>query len=191
MSTSRFEEAAEYAEALHAAQRRKGTDIPYFTHLIGTAEIARKHGANETEQIAALLHDAIEDQPRDGKTADEIRERFGEAVAFSIVMGCTDGIPEADGKKPLWEDRKPAYIAHLRTAPPSVLLVSASDKLYNARSIVGDFKSVGDEVFERFTASKEKTQWYYRELVKAFRDAGGPKALVDELDAVVTELERL
>jgi (p)ppGpp synthase/HD superfamily hydrolase len=183
--TSRFEEALTLALRLHAGQYRKGTSIPYATHLLSVASIALQHGANEDEAIAALLHDAVEDQGG-ARTREEIRRRFGEAVA-EIVDGCTDAevIP-----KPPWRPRKEAYIAHVRRASPSVRLVSASDKLDNSRAILADYRVLGESLWKRFHGGKEGTLWYYREMVKAFRESGA-HPLIDELDRVVTEIECL
>ncbi len=183
--TSRFEEALTYAVRLHAAQDRKGTKIPYVAHLLSVASIALTHGGNEDEAIAALLHDAVEDQGG-AATLEEIRKRFGDEVA-AIVDGCTDTdvVP-----KPPWRARKEAYIAHIHKASPSVRLVSASDKLDNARAVLGDYRIVGEALWARFKGGREGTLWYYGELVKAFREAGG-SPLVDELDRVVTEIHRL
>jgi GTP pyrophosphokinase len=183
--SERFEEALVYAARLHAEQRRKGTEIPYVAHLLGVASIALEHGADEDEAIAALLHDAIEDQGG-AATREEIRRRFGDRVV-AIVDGCTDAevVP-----KPPWRERKEAYVAHVREAPPSVRLVSASDKLHNARAILADFRASGDRLWDRFTGGRDGTLWYYRALVDAYRESG-PSRLVDELDLVVTELERL
>ena len=182
--TSRFEEALTYAIRLHAAQFRKGTKIPYAAHLLSVASIALRHGADEDEAIGALLHDAVEDQGG-APTLAEIRRRFGDAVA-DIVEGCTDTdqVP-----KPPWRARKEAYIAHVRHASPSVRLVSASDKLDNARAIYDDFCDLGEALWKRFSGGKDGTLWYYRELVKVFREAGGGP-IVDELDRVVQELHR-
>ena len=183
--TARFEEAANYAVRLHSEQFRKGTEIPYAAHLFSAASIALTHGANEDEAIGALLHDAVEDQ---GGTATlaEIRRRFGDAVA-AIVEGCTDTdvVP-----KPPWRARKEAYIAHVRKASSSVRLVSASDKLDNARAVLADYYVLGEGLWERFNGGKDGTLWYYCELVKAFREAGGG-SIVDELDRVVQELCRV
>jgi (p)ppGpp synthase/HD superfamily hydrolase len=182
--TTRFEEAAIYALRLHAKQFRKGTRIPYAAHLFSVASIALRHGADEDEAIAALLHDAVEDQGG-AATLAEIRRRFGDKVA-AIVEGCTDTdqIP-----KPPWRKRKEDYIAHVRHASPSVRLVSASDKLDNARAIFDDYCDLGEALWKRFSGGKDGTLWYYRELVKVFREAGGGP-LVDELDRVVRDLER-
>lgn len=129
--TTRFNEALVYAAQLHADQFRKGTSIPYIAHLLAVAGIALENGANEDQAIAALLHDAVEDQGGE-KTSQEIRGRFGNNVA-EIVEGCTDTdiIP-----KPPWRKRKEDYISHLKNAGRSILLVSASDKLHNARAIL-------------------------------------------------------
>ncbi|AFZ59926.1 bifunctional (p)ppGpp synthetase/guanosine-3',5'-bis(diphosphate) 3'-pyrophosphohydrolase [Anabaena cylindrica FACHB-243] len=185
MLSERFTQALTYAHELHAKQVRKGSGVPYITHLLAVASIALEYGANEDEAIAALLHDAIEDQGG-AATREEIRRRFGDNVT-AIVDGCTD----ADSTpKPPWRERKEKYIAHIHNASPSVLLVSASDKLHNARSIVKDYRMIGDAVWERFQGRKEGTLWYYRALADAF----GKKQitpLVAELERVVTELETL
>jgi GTP pyrophosphokinase len=183
--TSRFRDALVYAAELHAEQTRKASGVPYIAHLLGVASIALEHGADEDEAIAALLHDAVEDQGGQ-RTAEEIRRRFGDRVV-EIVLGCTDAdtIP-----KPPWRQRKEKYIAHVEHSSPSVWLVSGSDKLYNARSILADYRRLGDEVWSRFTGRKEGTLWYYRALVKALRDKA-PLALAEELERVVSELEGL
>ncbi len=185
MLSERFSEALTYATRLHAKQIRKGSGIPYIAHLLGVASIALEYGANEEEAIAALLHDAIEDQGGDA-TRQEIRRRFGNAVT-DIVDGCTDSetIP-----KPPWRERKEAYIAHIYSASPSVLLVSSADKLYNARSILQDYRVVGEEIWQRFTGEKIGTLWYYQSLVEAFSQVN-LTPLVAELKRVVLELEQL
>lgn len=184
--TAQFEKALTLATRLHATQTRKGTDIPYIAHLLGVASIALDHGANEDEAIAALLHDAVEDQGGE-KTLEQIRRRFGSTVA-DIVWGCsdTDEVP-----KPPWRKRKETYIAHVACASPSIQLVSASDKLHNARAILSDYRCVGDKLWVRFTGGKDGTLWYYRALVEAFRTAGTNPQLVADLDLVVSDIERL
>ena len=184
--SSRFTEALTYATELHADQTRKGSGIPYITHLLGVTSIALEYGANEDEAIAALLHDAIEDQGGVA-TRDEIHRRFGETVT-AIVEGCSDS---SDGMPKLpWRQRKEAYIAHIPTASASVRLVSASDKLYNARSIVRDYRRIGEEISNRFNGGKSGTLWYYRAILEAFRQVE-VTPVVSELDRVVQELEQL
>ena len=174
-----------FAADLHRDQMRKGTSIPYVSHLLAVASLALEHGANEDETIAGLLHDAIEDQGG-AATREEIRRRFGDVVT-AIVDGCTDAevVP-----KPPWRERKEQYVAHVRSASPSVRLISSCDKLHNARSIVADLRRQGEALWPRFTGGKDGTLWYYRALVDAFRDAGGTPAL-DELERVVRDMEQL
>jgi (p)ppGpp synthase/HD superfamily hydrolase len=182
--TARFTEALTLACMLHRSQARKGTQIPYVSHLLGVASLALEHGATEDEAIAALLHDAVEDQGG-ARMGDLIEDKFGKPVA-DIVRACSDTDVEP---KPQWRERKEAYIAHIRTAPASVRLVSASDKLHNARAILGDYRELGEALWARFSGGRDAL-WYYRSLVEAFR-AHGRTRLVDELDRVVTELEQL
>jgi len=185
MLSDKFTEALVYAAQLHATQIRKGSGVPYIAHLLGVASIALEYGANESEAIAALLHDAIEDQGG-AKIRDEIQQRFGETVA-AIVEGCTDTDLTP---KPPWRDRKEAYLAHIPHTVASVRLVSAADKLYNCQSILKDYRQIGDEIWQRFTGKKEGTLWYYRSLVNAFRQVE-TTPLIEELDRVVSELEQL
>jgi (p)ppGpp synthase/HD superfamily hydrolase len=185
--THRFVDALGYAAELHLRQRRKGKGQPYVGHLLGVAAIVIQHGGGEDEAIAALLHDAVEDQgglPRLG----EIREKFGERVAH-IVDGCTDSY-EVSGEKLEWGERKRAYIEKVAHESADVRLVSAADKLANARDILSDFREQGDAIFTRFKGRKQGTLWYYRTLVNVFREAGATP-LIEELDRVVTELETL
>ena len=181
----RFSEALSYATALHAQQRRKVSGEPYVAHLLGVAAIALEYGADEEEAIAALLHDAIEDQGG-APIRDEIRRRFGDRVA-AIVDGCTD----ADTMpKPPWRARKQAYIERLRRASDPVRLVSAADKLHNVRAISHEYRLRGDSLFDHFRGGRDGTLWYYRSVVDALKH-GGVNPLIDELDWSVSELERL
>ena len=183
--SSKFDQALHYATLVHAGQTRKATETPYLAHLLGVASIALEYGAGEDEAIGALLHDAAEDAGGLGRIAD-IRGRFGEAVA-AIVEGCTDAVVIP---KPLWRQRKEDYIAHVPNASSSVRLVSAADKLHNARSIQRDYRRVGEALWSKFNGGKDGTLWYYRALIDAFRQAGANE-LIEELDRVVTETERL
>jgi len=183
--SSRFEEALILATRLHAGQTRKGKEVPYIAPLLAVTSLVLEYGGGEEEAIAALLHDAIEDQGQ-LVSLEEIRERFGERVAY-IVEGCSDA---TSLPKPPWRERKEAYIAHLREASASERLVSAADKLHNACSILVDYRALGDDLWERFTGGREGTLWYYRTLVETFQ-AAGSTPLVDELAQVVAEIERV
>jgi (p)ppGpp synthase/HD superfamily hydrolase len=183
--SSRFDRALKYAAGLHARQPRKGTGRPYIGHLLSVTSIVIEYDGDEEMAIAALLHDAVEDQggmPR----LREIRKKFGKRVAH-IVDGCTDSYTEP---KPPWIERKRTYVERVSGESEDVRLVSAADKLSNTREVLHDFRVKGESVFERFKGKKKGTLWYYRALVKKFREAGS-NPLVDELDRVVSELESL
>jgi (p)ppGpp synthase/HD superfamily hydrolase len=181
----RLGEAVSYAARAHRDQRRKGTQVPYVTHLLAVAAIVGENGGTEDEVVAALLHDAPEDQGGEARLED-IRKRFGEEVA-GIVAGNTDTFEDP---KPPWRQRKESYVARIAHEPESVRLVSAADKLHNARSTLADLRSSGDELWQRFNGGKEGTLWYYRALVEAFETAGS-NPVVEELDRVVAEMEHL
>jgi len=186
----RFLDALEVAAVMFATTRRKKTRIPYVAHLLGVCAIVLEHGGSEDEAIAALLHDTLEDITPTKKARKTVRA-FGDDV-YAIVKGCTDGTPDKKGKKAPWRERKEAYIAALEHEPRSVLLVSAADKLYNARAIVADLRAIGDAVWKRFNASKDEILWYYGALVDAFMaNPAHDVALVDELDRTVQQMRRL
>jgi (p)ppGpp synthase/HD superfamily hydrolase len=187
MLTKAFDDALLLASELHRTQTRKGTGLAYLSHLLSVAALVLEDGGDEEEAMAALLHDAIEDQG-DKISADEIERRFGRRVR-ELVVACTD-TPEdhAGGEKSEWRTRKLAYLERVRrgTEPNRV---SLADKVHNARSILRDHQTLGEAVWRRFSQDKERTLWYYRSLVAAYRTAGATGFLVDELDRVVTELE--
>ena len=187
--SDRFLQALEFATRAHAGQARKGTDIPYIAHLLAVTAIVLEHGGDEDQAIAALLHDAIEDQGGDAMR-QQIRERFGDRVT-SMVDDCTDAEVQP---KPPWKERKLAYVAHIPAAHADSLLVSMADKLHNSSAILRDFRHLGPDLFERFAAGPEDTVWYYRSLVEAFDRRGfeddDARALLEELRGVVRELER-
>jgi GTP pyrophosphokinase len=179
----KFERALLYASRLHKDQVRKGTSTPYITHLLAVASIVGENGGTEDEVVAALLHDAPEDQGGEA-TLREIRARFGDEVA-EIVDGCTDTYEDP---KPLWRERKERYLAHLASASDSVRLVSSADKLHNARTVLSDYRLLGEDLWTRFNGKKEGTLWYYRAIVDTLPGKG---PIVEELDRVVTELDVL
>jgi len=179
----RFERAFLFAKEKHAGQTRKASTIPYIAHLMGVASLALEYGGDEDIAIAALLHDVVEDC---GGTAmlKEVKRRFGSRVA-KIVEGCTDSdsLP-----KPPWRERKNTYLRHLKSADAETRLVSAADKLNNVRSILSDYREVGELIWERFNGGREGTLWYYRALLEEFQ-RGAPNRLVREFELAVRELE--
>jgi (p)ppGpp synthase/HD superfamily hydrolase len=183
--STRFEEALVYAFRLHRDQRRKANDVPYVSHLLAVTSLVIEHGGGEEEAIAALLHDAVEDQGG-APVLDEIRERFGDRVA-AIVEACSD---TDEHPKPPWRPRKEAHLARLLQSSAAVKLVSAADKVHNARSILADYRQGGEAVWNRFNGGKEGTLWYYRAALEALRE-GAPPALLKDLERVLDEIERL
>ena len=181
--TEKFENALEYAARLHRNQCRKGTNIPYITHLLAVASIVGENGGTEHEVVAALLHDGPEDQGGI-PILEGIRARFGDEVA-ELVDGCSDTYEDP---KPPWRERKERYLAHLAEAPDPVRLVSSADKLHNARAVLSDYRKLGEDLWTRFNGGKEGTLWYYRAVVDTLQ-GGGP--IVEELDRVVVDLETL
>lgn len=191
--SGRLAEAFALALELHGAQVRKGTVIPYLTHLMAVAALVGEHGGGEDEMIGALLHDAAEDCG--GKvTLDRIREAFGEAVA-AIVGGCSDDL--SGGEKAPWAVRKTAYLRHLVEAPMPTLRVSCADKLHNARAIVTDLQNQGPNTLNRFQGGKVGTLWYYRSLSEIYlailKDEGDEafEALAAALARTVKDMETL
>ena len=180
---SRFLRAFQFAAEKHAGQTRKASSTPYVAHLMGVASLALEFGGDEDIAIAALLHDVVEDCGG-APMLREVRQRFGTRVA-KIVDGCTDSDSEP---KPPWRERKETYIRHLKKADADTRLVSAADKLNNVRSILSDYRNVGESIWERFNGGREGTLWYYRALLEEFL-RGKPNRLIPELELAVRELE--
>ncbi len=181
--TPRYSQAIHFAATAHEGQPRKGTSIPYIAHPVAVAALVAEYNGDEDQQIAALLHDVLEDGGP--HHAPEIERLFGARV-LAIVEACTDGVPDASGVKPPWEKRKHDYLEHLAVASDDVLLVSGCDKLSNAQAILSDLEKIGQAVFDRFTAKREGTIWYYQELSRIFSERNTPvaKALADTVGKV-------
>ncbi|MDF5718642.1 MAG: HD domain-containing protein [Rhizonema sp. NSF051] len=182
--THRFEQALIYTNRLHSKQIRKGGNVPYMSHLLSVAALVLENGGDEDEAIAALLHDAVEDQG--GKaTREVILNMFGTRVV-EIVDGCTDA--DTIPKLP-WQERKQQYIEKLRYASASVRRVSLADKLHNARSILSDLFREGEATWKKFQGGKEGTLWYYRTLLEVFLETDADSWFVQEFNRVVSELK--
>jgi len=189
--TERFERAFGLAAGIHAAQVRKGTGVPYLSHLMSVAALVLEYGGGEDAAIAGLLHDAVEDSADGAATAARIRAEFGATIA-DIVLACSDAVAMPGRAKPPWQDRKASYITHIAAeTDPAVLLVSACDKLHNARSIVADLRSLGPALWDRFGQKDPAAHlWYYRSLAACF--AGRvPDGLSGELDRVIADMTAL
>jgi len=184
--TWRFDIALQFASGLHHQQPRKGVPIPYIAHLMGVCALVLEAGGDEDQAIAALLHDAVEDQGGLA-TLETIRHLFGERVA-AAVESCSDSTVSDPTKKLPWGERKEKYLTHLRSANADALIVGAADKLHNARAILSDFRQIGEKLWSRFSVPKAEQFWYYGALVEAFKQTTAPNVLVDELQRVVKEL---
>ncbi|MGA2219437.1 MAG: HD domain-containing protein [Terracidiphilus sp.] len=188
--TSRFTRAVDYARHLHI-ERRKGTDIPYMAHLLGVAALVMAESGHapipvtEDMVIAALLHDTVEDYGGLVRLED-VRQNFGPNVA-RMVEGLTDSFVEDAGSKGPWQERKEAYINRLRTEPADVQLISAADKLYNAKAILDDYRDIGPGIWSRFKRRRNEQLWYFNALLEVFKAAGGGRT-VQELERVIAEL---
>jgi (p)ppGpp synthase/HD superfamily hydrolase len=191
--TIRFTQAVDYARHLHI-ERRKGTDIPYMAHLLGVASLVMGetgHAAvpvTEDMVIAALLHDAVEDQGGLPRLKD-IERNFGPDVA-RMVEGLSDSLSDDPRFKKPWLERKQAYVKRLREGPADVRLISVADKLYNARAILEDYREIRARVWERFKRGRTDQIWYFDELLAVYKSSG-PSRIVDELERVVNELREI
>lgn len=183
MLTHRYDDALGLAARLHRDQVRKGSGVPYLSHLLSVSALVIEHHGDEDQAIAGLLHDAVEDQGGQA-TADMIRSTFGDRVA-DIVLACTDAV-EQDLVP--WEERKTGYIASLADKGEDALLVTSCDKLHNATSILVDLSTMGHAVFDRFTANRDSTLWYYRALADELQRVR-PSPLSDRLSDTVSRIE--
>lgn len=186
--TDCFLAAVSLASEVHGTQRRLGTEIPYLAHLLVVAGLVLEDGGDESDAVAAMLHDAVEDGG--GRAMlERIRQQFGMRVA-SIVEGCSDSLDPDDARP--WRERKESYLEHLPgVTDDAVLRVALADKVHNARSIVREYRAEGPALWERFpTRTPEDQLWYYGRLLAFFSERrDGP--LVEDLRNAVSELEAL
>jgi len=187
MMTERFVEAVKLAVHLHRDQVRKGNNVPYVSHLLRVAGLALEFGADEDTAIAAMLHDAVEDQGG-LPTAQLIREQFGERVE-RFVLGCSDSVTGTGQPKRPWRERKEAMIASIKDLEPETRLIIACDKLDNLRSLVDEYPKSGPEFWKRFSGGCEGTLWYYRSMIDALHNAGGCPIL-EELEFTLARLKQ-
>jgi (p)ppGpp synthase/HD superfamily hydrolase len=179
---ARFEQALVYAFHLHSGQTRKQSQVPYIAHLLGVTAIVLEDGGSEVEAIAALLHDAVEDQGG-LETLEKIRMRFGSNVA-DLVLALSDSFTQP---KPPWRERKQAYLESIPGANLSEIRISLADKVYNARSILRDLRLEGEQVWSRFNGGKDGTLWYYQQLIFAFQ-THGDQPLLSELIRILEQI---
>jgi (p)ppGpp synthase/HD superfamily hydrolase len=186
MLSPRFDLALTCASDWHRDQKRKGSGIPYVSHLLGVTALVLEHGGDENTAIAALLHDAVEDAGGAARLV-EIDERFGADVA-RFVDECSE---EYSTRKPPWRARKEHYIARLSTVSPEALLISGCDKLHNLRTIIADVRVSGPTVWRHFNGGYEGSLWYYQTILAAYRLRELQSPLLEELDRAVLTLTQL
>ena len=183
--SERVVEAFALMYELHRTQLRKGSRTPYITHLLGVASLVGGHGGDENQFIAALLHDAVEDQGG-LETLQRIRARFGDDVA-GLVLACSDA--DTDPKPP-WQERKDQFLESVRKADGRVKLIVAADKLHNSRELAGHLIERGPEVWKIFKAGKERTLWFQAEILKALEQGAWRHPILRELNDAVDMLHR-
>ena len=184
--TPRMYKALKLAFKLHGHDARKKSTVPYIAHLLAVCALVQLDGGIEDEAIAALLHDALEDKPKE-INRKKIRHKFGKKVLKMIELSTDTPKDYAGGQKPPWRKRKEAYLKHIRETDPSLLRVTIADKIDNARAILADHLRMGDEVWERFNAGKEDQLWYFKGCVKAFDASGYSGPLLEELRSLVDQ----
>ncbi|WP_417723705.1 HD domain-containing protein [Salipiger sp.] len=184
MLTDRFDDALTLAARLHRSQSRKGSGAPYISHLMAVCALVLEYGGDEDQAIAGLLHDAVEDQGGAAMLA-EIEAAFGPRVA-RMVRECSDA---EDQSRIPWRTRKEDYLTGLATKSADALLVTTCDKLHNATAILEDLRRHGPEVWDRFTAGRDGTLWYYDGLARAItaRDAAPAPRLARTVAAILDE----
>ncbi|MGY1709103.1 HD domain-containing protein [Geodermatophilus sp. SYSU D00758] len=185
----RYDEALAYASTHHREQLRKGSRVPYLTHLMSVSALVLEHGGSEDQAIAGLLHDAVEDAPKGtgGAVLADIRSRFGDGVA-EIVRACSDGL-DADGNRSgTWAERKRPYVAGLSGKPLDALLVTAADKTHNGLCIAADVRRYGQDFWSTFNASRDELLWYYTSVDRAVTERLPGSSIADALHRVVDEL---
>ena len=187
MNQKKYKEALFYAFKLHEKQKRKGTSIPYFFHLVSVSSLVIENGGNTDEAIAGLLHDAVEDQGGT-KTLIYIKKKFGNKVA-RIVDDCTDAIVIP---KPPWYARKKLYLSKLKDKSQSSLLVSICDKYHNISSIIDDHERVGKKIWNRFNAKPKDIYWYYNSLYLNYKKyLNNHKVLLKKYASLVKDLKKI
>ncbi len=187
----RLQAALDLAYQIHGHAARKTSNVPVLAHLLAVCKLVQEDGGDEDEAIAALLHDTLEDAPEQ-ITRPEVEQRFGGRV-LAIIEAATDTPADyAGGPKPPWDHRKQAYLDHISRVDPTLLRVTIADKVDNARSLLSDYRRLGDDLWSHFRAGREKQIWYYQACLSAYRGAGwGKSPLWLELHRLVDELTRL
>ena len=187
--SERFDEALAFAAQHHREQLRKGSRVPYMSHLMSVSALVLEHGGTEDQAIAALLHDAVEDAPagQGGAVLARIREQFGATVA-DIVLACSDGLNDSGERSGTWPERKQPYVAGLPHKSLDALLVTAADKTHNGLCIAADVRRYGQDFWSTFNASRDELVWYYTSVRDVVAERLPGSSIADALGRAVAEL---
>jgi (p)ppGpp synthase/HD superfamily hydrolase len=187
--STRYDDALAYASEHHRKQLRKGSRVPYLTHLMSVSALVLEHGGSEDQAIAGLLHDAVEDAPKGtgGAVLAEIRSRFGDDVA-EIVRACSDGLDAEGNRNGTWAERKLAYVEALPGKPAAALVVTAADKTHNGLCIAADVRRYGQDFWSTFNASRDELLWYYTSVERAVAERLPDSSIAAALQRAVSEL---
>jgi (p)ppGpp synthase/HD superfamily hydrolase len=187
--SERFDDALLFTARHHRTQLRKGSQVPYMSHLMSVSALVMEHGGTEGQAIAALLHDAVEDAPagQGGAVLAEIRERFGDAVA-DMVAACSDRLNDSGERKGTWQERKQAYVDGLPHKALDALLVTAADKTHNGLCIAADVRRYGPGFWSTFNASRDELLWYYTSVERTVAERLPDSSIAEALHRAVEEL---
>lgn len=188
--SERLYQALQLAFEIHGRDARKSSQVPVLSHLLSVCALVQFDGGDEDEAIAALLHDVLEDRP-EKLTREQIAEKFGQHVLDIIKASIDTGEDYQGGPKKPWQERKSAYIEKSRKENPALLRVTVADKIDNARAMLAEYRRVGDRLWDKFNATQGQHNWYYQEVVKAYREAGFTSPLLDDLEELVQQLVAL
>ena len=186
---ARLTHAAQRALSWHADQSRRGSEIPYASHLLQVAGLVLEHGGDVDQAVAGFLHDSLEDvsAPEERRHREGVlRDEFGEDV-LRMVRDCTDTEEQEslEDKTP-WKERKRRYVGHLAHVGSRSALVVACDKRHNLGALAGDVRAHGVEYLERFHAGASDQVWYFERVVEALRERI-PRRLAEELEALLAD----
>lgn len=180
--SERFEEALGFAAKLHVRQIRKGSGIPYISHLLSVAALVMEDHGSEDEVIAALLHDAVEDQGG-FETREKILQKFGPEVCALV-----DAVTDSEGSpKPPWQERKERLLRQMENASEGAMRICTADKLHNVRTLVADVKRRGDEAWEPFQKDRDENVWFFTAFVETIKKRFS-SPMLDELQSLIEQL---
>lgn len=180
--------ALKVASKAHRDQMRKGTDIPYISHPVAVAMIIGEYTTDEDVIVAGILHDVLEDVRPSIYSEADTRGDFGDKIT-DIVKDVSEDKVAGEPEKP-WIERKKGYLAHLDSlANVEPMIVSAADKIHNLTDMLDEYERVGDELWEKFNASKDEELWFYKSFLEIIQKKAIPEKMKADLESLVNMLE--